>query len=90
MRVKLYDGKLLCTSSYEFRVFATSTNAALLGFDLSPAILHRVCPTHSTAAMQGSQVSIGIPTGPNEKLYIAGQSPGAHQITSTAGPALME
>ncbi|MCY2990309.1 MAG: hypothetical protein NTY19_20895, partial [Planctomycetota bacterium] len=81
--VKLHDSKLLLTSSYQFRLRRTSTNAGLLGFTaLAAADLTSSLPYTLYAPQLGSTISIGAPAGPNGKLTIAGK------VLADAGIAL--
>src|SRR5205823_10927708 len=61
MRVKLYDGKLLFTSSYQFKILADSTNAGDLGLSFASGDLTSSVPYAIDAPAAGATVSIGVP-----------------------------
>ena len=71
--VKLYNGKLLFVSPYAFQLLASSGNAGLLGLDFAAGAKHSSLPYAVDAPILGSSITIGSPTGPNDKLYIAGK-----------------
>ncbi|MEW6158684.1 MAG: hypothetical protein AB1813_14765, partial [Verrucomicrobiota bacterium] len=72
LKIKLKNGKLLFTGPYRFQIQNTSVNAGLLGLDTT-ATLHSGLFYAVQADQPGSTVSIGAPSGPNGKLYIAAQ-----------------
>ncbi|MEX0819283.1 MAG: hypothetical protein WD070_06810, partial [Pirellulaceae bacterium] len=85
MRIKLRDGKLLFTSPYAFTLHDSSTNADVLGLDFSSGALTSSLPYALDAPAAGSVISIGLPEGPNDKLYIAGKVRAHDQINLHSG-----
>ena len=73
MQVKLLDGKLLLASPFEFLLDDTSANADVLGFtQLAGGPAESTIPYMIDARGAGSQVTIGSPLGPNDKIYVGG------------------
>ncbi|BDI15148.1 hypothetical protein ANSO36C_09500 [Nostoc cf. commune SO-36] len=86
MEVKIREGRLMLTSSYETTFLKTgSTNANLLGFTNLTTDLTSTLPYTIKADQVGSVVTIGSPNGPNGKLYIAGKVLGYKAINLNSG-----
>ena len=86
MTVKLRDGRLMLTSSYATTLLKNgSINANLLGFTNLTTNLTSNLPYAIKAGEIGSQVTIGSPTRPNGKLYIAGKVLGYEAINLNSG-----
>ena len=86
LQVKLREGRLLLTSSYDITFVKTgSVNADKLGFTNLTTDLTSTLPYTVKAGEIGSVVTIGSPTGPNGKLYIAGKVLGYEAINLNSG-----
>ncbi|NVK17780.1 MAG: LEPR-XLL domain-containing protein [Methylocystaceae bacterium] len=73
LQVKLRNGHLNLTGDYNFVIKDTSINAGQLGYQLAAGDLKSGIYYAIDAREQGSVVNIGSPTGPNEKVYVAGK-----------------
>ncbi|NJL77788.1 MAG: hypothetical protein HC917_01020 [Richelia sp. SM2_1_7] len=86
MKVKVREGRLMLTSSYEITLLQDgSTNADKLGFTNLTTDLTSTLPYTIKADQIGSVVTIGAPEGPNGKLYIAGKVLGYEAINLNSG-----
>ena len=84
--IKLKDGRLVFASPVAFQIVDSSVNADLLGLtNLASGPLVATTFYAIEASTTGSKVSIGSPTGPNQKLYIAGKVLAHDEIELNSG-----